>query len=76
MLGYRATPNYEIADKIKIALEDEIKMQDLAKELRERGYAKSADTYRPLQIQSVELQGISQRSLEKGSDYKRAGEDQ
>jgi putative transposase len=34
----------EIADKIKIALEDEIKMQDLAKELRERGYAKSADT--------------------------------
>jgi putative transposase len=34
----------EIADKIKIALEDEIKMQDLAEELRERGYSKSADT--------------------------------
>ena len=34
----------EIAEKIKIALEDEIKMQDLAKELRERGCAKSADT--------------------------------
>jgi putative transposase len=34
----------EIADKIKIALEDEIKMQDLAQELRDRGYSKSADT--------------------------------
>ena len=34
----------EIADKINIALEDEIKMEDLAEELRERGYSKSADT--------------------------------
>ena len=34
----------EIADKIKIALDDEMKMQDLAEELRERGYSKSADT--------------------------------
>ena len=28
----------------RYALEDEIKMQDLAEELRERGYSKSADT--------------------------------
>jgi putative transposase len=34
----------EIADKIKLALDDEVKMQDLAEELRERGYSKSADT--------------------------------
>lgn len=34
----------EIADKIKIALENEIKMQDLAEELREGVYSKSADT--------------------------------
>ena len=34
----------EIADKIKVALDDEVKMQDLAVELRERGYSKSADT--------------------------------
>lgn len=34
----------EIADKIKIALEDEVKMQDLAEELQERGYSKSVDT--------------------------------
>jgi len=34
----------EIADKIRIALDDEIKMQDLAEELRERGYSKSAET--------------------------------
>jgi putative transposase len=34
----------EIADKIKVALDDEIKMQELTEELRERGYYKSADT--------------------------------
>lgn len=34
----------EIADKIKVALDDEVKMQNLAIELRERGYSKSADT--------------------------------
>jgi transposase-like protein len=34
----------EIVDKIKIALEDETKMEDLAEELRKRGYSKSADT--------------------------------
>lgn len=34
----------EIADKIKVALDDEVKMQNLAVELRERGYSKSADT--------------------------------
>ncbi len=34
----------EIADKIKIALEDEIKMQQLIQELEDRGYSKSADT--------------------------------
>lgn len=34
----------EIADKIKVALDDEVKMQDLAEDLRERGYSKSADT--------------------------------
>ncbi len=34
----------EIADKIKLALDDEVKMQDLAEELREKGYSKSADT--------------------------------
>jgi transposase-like protein len=34
----------EIVDKIKTALEDETKMEDLAEELRKRGYSKSADT--------------------------------
>jgi putative transposase len=34
----------EIADKIKIALEDEKKMQQLIQELESRGYSKSADT--------------------------------
>jgi putative transposase len=34
----------EIADKIKIALEDETKMQELILELDSRGYSKSADT--------------------------------
>ncbi|WP_367358339.1 IS256 family transposase [Methanothrix sp.] len=34
----------EIAEKIKIALEDETKMQQLIQELEDRGYSKSADT--------------------------------
>ena len=34
----------EIADKIKVALDDEIKMLELEVELRERGYSKAADT--------------------------------
>ena len=34
----------EIADKIKIALDDEIKMLELEVELEERGYSKAADT--------------------------------
>jgi putative transposase len=34
----------EIADKIKVALDDEIKMQELEAELREKGYSKAADT--------------------------------
>jgi transposase-like protein len=34
----------EIADKIKIALEDETKIQELITDLESRGYSKSADT--------------------------------
>jgi hypothetical protein len=34
----------EIADKIKIALEDEIERQQLIQELEDRGHSKSADT--------------------------------
>jgi transposase-like protein len=34
----------EIADKIKIALEDETKTQELIQELEDRGYSKAADT--------------------------------
>jgi transposase-like protein len=34
----------EIADKIKIALDDETKMQELISDLESRGYSKSADT--------------------------------
>lgn len=34
----------EMAEKIKIALEDETKMQQLIQELEDRGYSKSADT--------------------------------
>lgn len=34
----------EIADKLKVALDDEIKMQDLAEELRDRCFSKAADT--------------------------------
>ncbi len=35
---------YQIADKLKEALENETKMQDLSQELESRGYPKSADT--------------------------------
>jgi transposase-like protein len=34
----------EIADKLKVALEDETKMQELIRELESRGYSKAADT--------------------------------
>ncbi len=34
----------EIADKIKIASEDETKIQELVLELESRGYSKAADT--------------------------------
>ena len=34
----------DTADKIKVALDDEIKMQELEGGLRERGYSKAADT--------------------------------
>ncbi len=34
----------EIADKIKMALEDETAMEQLIQELEDRGYSKSADT--------------------------------
>jgi len=34
----------EIADKIKVALDDEMKMLELEAELQERGYSKAADT--------------------------------
>ena len=34
----------EIADKIKVALDDEMKMQELEAELQERGYSKATDT--------------------------------
>lgn len=34
----------EVAAEIKVALEDEIKMQELEVELRERGYSKAAGT--------------------------------
>ena len=34
----------EIADKLKLALEDETKMRELIQELESRGYSKAADT--------------------------------
>jgi len=40
----------EIADKIKIALEDETKMQELIRELESRGYFKAADTLEHFQF--------------------------
>lgn len=40
----------EIADKIKIALEDETKMQELILELEGRGYSKAADTLERFQF--------------------------
>jgi len=40
----------EITDKLKDALEDETKMQDMALELESRGYSKSADTIERFQF--------------------------
>lgn len=40
----------EIADKLKDALENETKMQDLSQELESRGYPKSADTVERFQF--------------------------
>jgi putative transposase len=40
----------EIADKLKVALEDENKMHELALELESRGYSKSADTVERFQF--------------------------
>jgi transposase-like protein len=40
----------EIADKIKIALEDETKMQELIRELESRGYSKAANTLEHFQF--------------------------
>jgi putative transposase len=40
----------EIADKIKIALEDETKIQELIRELESRGYSKAADTLEHFQF--------------------------
>jgi transposase-like protein len=40
----------EIADKIKIALEDETKMQELIRELETRGYSKAANTLEHFQF--------------------------
>ena len=34
----------EMADKIKVAFDNEIKMQELEADLREKGYSKAADT--------------------------------
>jgi len=45
--SWRAFPNkdkHEIADKLKEASDDEMKMQELAKELRDRGYDPAAET--------------------------------
>jgi len=55
----------EIADKIKVALDDEIKMLELEVELRERGYSKAADTIDHFKIQFMELQVVPCRALEK-----------
>lgn len=40
----------EIADKLKVALEDENKMQELILELESRGYSKAADTLESFQF--------------------------
>lgn len=40
----------DIADKIKVALEDETKMRQLIQELESRGYSKSADTVEHFQF--------------------------
>jgi transposase-like protein len=49
----------EIADKIKVALDDEVKMQNLAVELRERGYSKSADTIERFRFSSWNYRAFS-----------------
>jgi putative transposase len=40
----------EIADKLKVALEDETKMKELIQELESRGYSKAADTLENFQF--------------------------
>jgi putative transposase len=40
----------EIADKLKVALEDETKMEELIRELESRGYSKAADTLERFQF--------------------------
>jgi putative transposase len=40
----------EIADKLKVALEDESKMQELIQELENRGFSKAADTLESFQF--------------------------
>jgi putative transposase len=40
----------EIADKLKVALEDETKMQELILELESRGFSKAADTLESFQF--------------------------
>ena len=40
----------EIANKLKVALEDEIKTKELILELERRGYSKAADTLKSLQF--------------------------
>jgi len=55
----------DIADKIKVALDDEIKMQELEVELRERGYSKAADTIDHFKFSLWNLQVVPCRALEK-----------
>jgi hypothetical protein len=66
----------EIADKIKLALDDEVKMQDLSRRIERKRLFQIRRHYRTIQIQFVELQGVSQRTPEKDSDYQWTGEDQ
>jgi hypothetical protein len=55
----------DISDRIKVAFDNEIKMQGLEVELRERGYSKSCRCHRPLLIQLIVLQVVPCRALEK-----------
>jgi len=50
----------EIADRIKVALDDEMKMQELEAELQERGYSKAAI----LSTISSSVYGITGRFLQ------------